>query len=117
MNRRHPRRLPAALTLVSALLLGLGSGMPAEAAPAEDDAPAACLVITAQGEELPTSFNRWADVRNDCGRHIDRVTVQLDYHVDPSCRPLAPGAATRFHWIATLQENILANYAYECPGP
>ncbi|MFF7772696.1 hypothetical protein ACFZC7_40185 [Streptomyces massasporeus] len=88
-----------------------------EAVPAEGSPRAACLVITAQGGGHPTIFNRWADVRNDCGRHIDRVTVQLDYHVDPACQALAPGKSARYHWISTLQENIEANYAYECPGP
>ncbi|MEW2615345.1 hypothetical protein AB0937_35205 [Streptomyces sp. NPDC047880] len=105
---------------------GLGAGAPAaaapvpvaaEAAPVEASPRAACLVITAQGGGHPTIFNRWADVRNDCGRHIDRVTVQLDYHVDPACQALAPGQSARYHWISTLQENIEANYAYECPGP
>lgn len=118
----HPRRfLPAALTLVaSTLLLGTVAVAPAGAAaavPAEDSPRAACLVITKQGGGHPTIFDRWADVRNDCGRHIDRVTVQLDYHFDPTCQALAPGQSGRYHWISTLQENVEANYAYECPGP
>ncbi|MFI6986528.1 hypothetical protein ACIBSV_49395 [Embleya sp. NPDC050154] len=119
MHRR--RFLPPALAFVtSALLLATAAAAPAGAAdavPADDGPRTACLVITKQGGGHPTIFDRWADVRNDCGRHIDRVTVQLDYHFDPACQALAAGGSTRYHWISTLQENVEANYAYECPGP
>ncbi|XIG73320.1 hypothetical protein C1N81_07700 [Streptomyces sp. SGAir0957] len=118
MHRR--RFLPPALALASTLLLGAASAAPvgaADAVPAGSGARTACLVITAQGGGHPTIFNRWAEVRNDCGRQIDRVSVQLDYHVDPTCQALAPDRSTRFTWVSTLQENIEATYAYECPGP
>ncbi|MEV7060762.1 hypothetical protein AB0N79_37320 [Streptomyces microflavus] len=130
MNTRNRsfRLVAASLGLAACLGLATMSGSQAVAsqtkasqtttAPAqEQEALLGCLVIVEQGEKLPTSFNRWAKVRNDCGRDIALVTVQLDYHVDPTCTPIHAGGYAVYSWLATLQENVLANYAYECPAP
>jgi hypothetical protein len=132
-RNRSPRLAAVSLGLAACLGLATMSGSQAvasqvvasQAAPSQTVASAAgeeeallgCLVIVEQGEKPPTSFNRWARVRNDCGRDIAKVTVQLDYHVDPTCTPIHAGGSAVYSWIATLQENVLANYAYECPGP
>ncbi|MGW7415759.1 hypothetical protein [Streptomyces sp. NPDC054863] len=116
---RRSRLGKAALGLVTALALSvsLTGASAASAAPQESSEAAACLVIVEQGEKPPTSFNRWAKVHNECGRDIALVTVQLDYHVDPTCTPIAAGGYAVYSWIVTPQENALATYAYECPGP
>ncbi|MDQ0784644.1 hypothetical protein QFZ64_000141 [Streptomyces sp. B3I8] len=105
----------AALAVAVLAVASLMTASPAQAADTEDVTDVTrldCAPIIRQGI-WNSVFNRYAIVRNDCGRTIT-ASVQVSYNADPDCATIAPGATHEFRWFQTSASGYKANYTYSC---